>query len=142
MMLKYFKQRVQRFRRRKDRSFPNKCDICGLRAKYPKTDKSTDASIKKANELQSCGLASSFPRNIHFNVGSMTDESYTYFCALSNLKYWNKPFKKCPDWQLQLGSQITLSDHLAIHHSRNNTRIAIWLGVVASVLTLFSIICD
>lgn len=138
-MFKYVKQTIHRFSRRNDPDFPNKCDICGLRAQYPSTDKGTDERILKAGELQQCGLATSYSRNIHISVGAVDKIDFTFFCALSNIKYWNKPFKKCPDWQLHLGNQLTLSDHLAVHHSKNNTRIAIKLGILASLLTILGI---
>ena len=139
-MLSYVKKRILRFRRRKDPDFPNKCDICGLRAKYVEEDRDIDAAILIANDLQKCGLSKNYPRAIHLTLGGSDDAGHTYFCSLSKLKYWNKPFKRCPDWQLNISNKLTLSDHLAIHHSMNNTKIAFRLGILASLLTVLSVV--
>ena len=138
-MLQYYKKRIKRFRRRKDKNFPNKCEICGLRASYASTDSQIDKEILKAAELQRCGLTTSYSRNINVSVGGSEKQDLTHFCALSNIKYWNQSFKKCPDWQLLIGKKLSLSDYLSIHHSRNNTRIAIRLGILAIGLTIIGI---
>jgi hypothetical protein len=139
-MLQFFKKRIERYRNRNDRNFPNKCDICGLRVSYTNTDNQLDDVILTAGRLQRCGLAISYPRNINVSFGGSGNEDITHFCALSNIKYWNKPFKKCPDWQLRLDKVLSLSDYLAIHHSKNNTRIAIRLSILAAILTIIGIL--
>ncbi len=141
-MREYVRKRIHRFSKRKAPDFPNKCDICGLRAKYVDQDQDIDTAILKAGELQKCGLAKNYPREMHVTIGGSDDEGHTYFCVLSNIKYWNKRFKKCPDWQLRIGNKLSLSDYLSIHHSRNNTRIALKLGVLAAILTAVGIIAS
>ncbi len=141
-MLKYLMQMNLRFKNRKTTDFPNKCGICGLREKYLDHDKNIDEAILKAGNLQKFGLTKNFPREMHLTIGGSSNEGHTYFCVLSNTKYWNKPFKKCPYWQLRIGDKLSLSDYLSIHHSNNNTRIAVKLSILAAVLTVISIIAS
>ncbi len=137
-MRKYLLKRIHRFKKRNDPDFPNKCDICGLRDNY--TDQGTDAAILKAGELELCGITKRYRRSIHATLGGSYERNSTFFCVLSNNKYWNQPFKKCPDWQLHIGTKLTLSDYISIHHSRHNTRIAVRLAIFASLLTIITII--
>ena len=133
-----FQQSYVRHQNRTSPDFPNKCDICGLRVKYGTADKETETALLTAAKLAEAGLAIYPPRNINVSVGSSHD---TYFCVLANVKYWNQKTRKCPDWQLKLPEPgLTLSDYLSIHHSRNNTRIAIRLGFLAAILTLIGIV--
>lgn len=60
--------------------------------------------------------------------------------SMTIVSYWNQRYKKCPDWQLCIGDKLLLSDYLSIHHSRNNTRIAVRLGILAAGLTFISIL--
>lgn len=138
-MFRGINQAMLRFRARKDTALPNKCEICGLRVSYPSSMNDIDQKIQLANQLACYGLAVRAPRNINVSLGGDGRNDQTHFCALSRIKCWNKPHKKCPDWQLGISSQLTLSDHLAIHHTKNNTKIAVRLGLVAAALTLFGV---
>jgi hypothetical protein len=137
-MRKYLQKRIKLFKSYGNPDFPNKCDICGLMAGY--IDQSTDDAILKTGELESCGITKNYLRNIHASGGGSNKGNSTFFCVLSNNKYWNRPFKKCPDWQLRISDKLTLSDYISIHHSRHNTRIAKWLAGLASFLTIIVII--
>ena len=135
-MRKYLQRWIAWFKN--DPDFPDKCDICGLRDRY--SGQATDNAILKAGKLEPYGITKSYRRNIHAELGDSDSEEFTFFCALSNNKYWNRKFRKCPDWQLQIGGRLTLSDYITIHHSRHNTRIAIWLAIFAFILTTTVII--
>jgi len=133
--------KYKNYQKRKSVDLPNKCVICGLRIKYRNDDDEAKGVLKKAEVLAEVGLAVSPPKNTHVTPGGVPEVNVTYFCALSNIKYWNQKQKNCPDFQLKLpDSSLTLSDYLAVHHSRNNSRIAFKLGIVAAVITIIVII--
>lgn len=128
----YFQLRYERYQRRNDPKFPDKCETCGLRVEY--IDARYDSVTSKVSELQRLGLARYPPRKVY--LSNVADEP-TCFCALGHIRNWGKKELKCPDWQMKLpDSVLTLSDHLSIHHTRASTRQATRLQIIAIVLTV------
>lgn len=138
----YFQNKYVAHQYRKNpKDFPNQCDLCGLRVQFKNDNIHANSIIEKGHILKKVNFANPPLRVIHSAPYGPPEANVTYFCALAKTKYWNQKFKKCPDFQLKLpSSELSLSDYLAIHHSRNNSRIAFYLGILASILTLIGII--
>jgi DNA-directed RNA polymerase subunit N (RpoN/RPB10) len=58
--------RYERYQRRIDPKFPDKCETCGLRVEY--FDASFDSVTSKVAELEKLGLARYAPRDIHLST--------------------------------------------------------------------------
>jgi hypothetical protein len=124
--------------RRRARELPNKCQACGLRVEYLATDFETERIVLSVAELERFGLATYPRRNIVAVIGG-PGPNYTSFCAVANIRCWQKNNKFCPDWQLKLPGG-TLSDYLSIHHSRASSRVASRIGWFALVVGIVGVI--
>lgn len=135
---KYYNQ--YRYRHRGDLS--DKCRICALCHKYHLDDKETDENVKRAAELDhEAGLVVYPSRKMPVSMNPDTDENVAYFCVLGHKKYWRKKHKKCPDWQLSIpSSDLRLGDHLGVHYSRVNARVANRLTILTIVVAVVGIV--
>ena len=125
-----------------DGKIPDKCTLCGLRAQFTAVEAKElklDNDFNTARQLYNTGIVKDkFTREINMSNGPAAKD-FTYYCAISQFKYWKSPKKRCPYWQFRRGTQLTLSDYLSIHHTKTNTKIAKRLGLFGIILTLINI---
>lgn len=95
-----------------------------------------------AGKLDYYGLVEYAPRIIE--VGGEVEQ--TSFCSIANVRYWNQPKRRCPDWQLKLPG-LTLSDHIATHQARASTRLTsrigwltFWITALGVIVTIVAIV--
>jgi hypothetical protein len=117
------------------KTLPNKCDVCGLRVTYDRSNAEAELNALTAGKLDQYGLVTYAPRVIEVGGG----KNLTSYCAVANVKYWNQPKRRCPDWQMKLPG-ISLSDYVSVHEARTGRRLAAQLGWLTFVLSIAGVL--
>ena len=120
---------------------PDKCSLCGLRVSYSENIEKTDSMFSDVRKLYDRGIVNIiYVRELNVTAGGDGRNDITYYCALSNRRYWHKPNKSCPYWQFKGSAGLSLSDHIAIHHTIVNNRIAKIVGCTGVMFAIFNAI--
>ncbi len=132
--------KLKKHRNNKGEKLPDKCSLCGLRVSYSQNTEKIDSMLSDVGKLYHRGIVNIiFVRKMNVSVGGDGRNDITYYCALSNRRYWHKPNNSCPDWQFKGSARLSLSDHLAIHHTIVNNRIAKIVGFTGVMFAIFNI---
>ena len=125
---------------------PDKCDFCGLRVFYLDSPQpvdginSVDSDFAKLRQLKDAGIIDAVPsRKIGLSIGS-DEPGSTAFCAI-NAPAWRNKQQKCEHWSLKI-KDAGIADYMAMHQTQRNNLLALWISIVAIVISVLVAIVD
>ena len=94
----------------------------------------------KLHELRNAGIIDKVPsRKLSISIGS-DEPGSTAFCAV-NAPAWRNKQQKCEHWSLKI-KDAGIADYMAMHQNQRNNLLALWISIVAIVISVLVAIVD